>query len=427
VRRRWPLYGLLAGSTISWLGTAMTAVALPWLVLVETGSASRTGIVGFVQMAPYVLLHATAGPLVDRFGARRSAIGGDLAAAVVVAVVPALYAAGLLGFAALAVLIGLAGAARGVADCAANPLIPAAAVSCDVPLERAAGLASSGSRAGMLLGAPLAGVLIGWIDPATVLIADATSFGVAAVLVALSAPRTVHPEVDGSAEPLTLRTYRRQLAEGLRFLWADRLLMGIVTMVALTNLIDVALASVVLPVWVRDQIGSAATLGLIFAVGDAAALAGMLTASWLGPRLSRRWLYSIGFLTGGSPRFFVLALVTSVPPVLIVAAIGGLAAGSLNPIIGAVSYERVPAQLQARVLSAIRASAWIGIPLGSLLGGLLVAGPGLRWTLAALGAGYLLTTLAPFLFPAWRGLQRPDPAATATQPVKTAVSPAALG
>jgi MFS family permease len=120
VRRRWPLYGVLAGSTISWLGTAMTAVALPWLVLVETGSASRTGIVGFVQMAPYVLLHATAGPLVDRFGARRSAISGDLAAAVVIAVVPLLYAAGLLGFAALAVLVGLAGGARGVA---ANPPI----------------------------------------------------------------------------------------------------------------------------------------------------------------------------------------------------------------------------------------------------------------------------------------------------------------
>jgi MFS family permease len=424
VRRRWPLYGLLAGSTISWLGTAMTAVALPWLVLVETGSASRTGIVGFTQMAPYVLLHATAGPLVDRFGARRSAIGGDLAAAAVIAVVPALYAADRLGFAALAVLVGLAGAARGVADCATNPLVPAAAVRCDVPLERAAGLASSGSRAGMLLGAPLAGVLIGWTDPATVLLADAASFAVAAVLVALSTPRVVRSETGEPAEPLTLRTYRQQLAQGLRFLWADRLLMGIVTMVAVTNLIDVALASVVLPVWVRDEIGSAAALGLIFAVSDAAALAGMLITSWLGPRLSRRWLYSIGFLIGGSPRFFALALVTTVPPVLIVAAISGIAAGSLNPIIGAVSYERVPARLQARVLSAIRASAWVGIPLGSLLGGLLVAGLGVRWTLAMLGSAYLLTTLAPFAFPAWRGLERPDPTATTTQQAEPTASPA---
>jgi MFS family permease len=425
VRRRWPLYGVLAGSTISWFGTAMTAVALPWLVLVETGSASRTGIVGFAQMTPYVLLHATAGPLVDRFGARRSAIGGDLAAAGLIAVVPVLYAAGLLGFAALTALVGLAGGARGVADCAANPLIPATAVRCDVPLERAAGLAASGSRAGMLLGAPLAGVLIGWTNPATVLLADATSFGIAAVLIALSAPRTVHSDADESDEPLTLRAYRRQLTQGLRFLSADRLLMGIVTMVAVTNLIDVALTSVVLPVWVRAEIGNAATLGLIFAVGDAAALTGMLTASWLGPRLSRRWLYSVGFLIGGAPRFFVLALVTSVPPVLIVAAIGGIATGSLNPIIGAAAYERIPARLQARVLSAIRASAWVGIPLGSLLGGLLVAGLGVRWTLTALGAGYLLTTLAPFVFPAWRGLERPDPAATAAQPAQPTVDPAA--
>jgi MFS family permease len=107
----------------------------------------------------------------------------------------------------------------------------------------------------------------------------------------------------------------------------------------------------------------------------------------------------------------VLALVATLPPVLVVAAIGGLAAGALNPIIGAVSYERVPAELQARVLSAIRASAWLGIPVGSLLGGVLVGGVGVRWTFAALGVAYLLTTLAPFVFPAWRGLQRPQPTA----------------
>jgi MFS family permease len=92
--------------------------------------------------------------------------------------------------------------------------------------------------------------------------------------------------------------------------------------------------------------------------------------------------------------------------VLVVAALGGLAGGALNPIIGAVAYERVPPRLQARVLGAFRASAWIGIPFGSLLGGALTEGTGLRNALFATGAAMFVTTLAPFVFPAWRGMDR---------------------
>ena len=45
-----------------------------------------------------------------------------------------------------------------------------------------------------------------------------------------------------------------------------------------------------------------------------------------------------------------------------VTALGGLAGGALNPIIGAVSYERVPTELRARVLPAINSLTWAGIP-----------------------------------------------------------------
>jgi MFS family permease len=414
VRRRRPLYGLLTGALISWLGNAMTAVALPWLVLVETGSAARMGVVGFAQMAPYVLLHATAGPLVDRLRPRRSAVAGNLAAAALIGTVPLLYAAGALGFGALCGLVALAGAGRGVADCAGHPLLPAAAAASGVPIERAAGLSSAGARAGMLLGAPLAGVLIAASNAATVLIADAASFAAGALLV-LSVPAAAGTAASGQSDvdgPLTLRGYRRQLGAGLAFLWRDRLLMGIVSTVAVVNLLDIAYASVLVPVWVRSEIGSPTALGLVFGVGDAAALAGLLAGSWLGPRLPRRRVYSYGFLIGGAPRYAVLAVATTLPPVLAVGLVAGLAAGSINPIIGAVSYERVPVPLQARVLSAIRASAWLGIPLGALVGGLLVGAIGVRATGTVLGVAYLLTTLAPFAFPAWRGLDRPEPVGT---------------
>ncbi|MFC7484426.1 hypothetical protein ACFQX7_36470 [Luedemannella flava] len=57
---RRPLVGLLVAETISNLGSRMTMVALPWLVLVTTGSAARTGLVAAVEILPYVLASAWA-------------------------------------------------------------------------------------------------------------------------------------------------------------------------------------------------------------------------------------------------------------------------------------------------------------------------------------------------------------------------------
>jgi hypothetical protein len=46
------------------------------------------------------------------------------------------------------------------------------------------------------------------------------------------------------------------------------------------------------------------------------------------------------------------------------------------------------------------------MPLGSVGGGALVAATGIRTTLWLAAGAYLLTTLAPFVFPAWRGMER---------------------
>ena len=73
-------------------------IALPWLVLVTTGSPALTGLVGFAEMAPYVLAQALGGPLTDRLGARRVSITADLLSAVTIALVPILHATDHLQF-----------------------------------------------------------------------------------------------------------------------------------------------------------------------------------------------------------------------------------------------------------------------------------------------------------------------------------------
>ncbi|HVI38172.1 MAG TPA: MFS transporter, partial [Gaiellales bacterium] len=259
---RRPLYGLLAAYFVSGVGTAMSAVAIPWLVLVTTGSAASTGVVGFAQMAPYVVLQASAGPFVDRFGLRRTFLAGNLAAAAVMCTVPLLHAAGVLSVGLLAALVMAAGAVRGVADCATTPLVPPTAQAGRVPNERAVALFSGANRAAMLAGMPLAGVLIAVIGPARVVLLDGISFAAAVLILAASVPASV-AATRQPAGPRSRRRYASDLAEGFRFLGADRLLIGIVVLVAITNLFDEALTSVLLPVWAHDRVHRAEALGLV--------------------------------------------------------------------------------------------------------------------------------------------------------------------
>jgi MFS family permease len=406
------LYALTFAYGISQLGTSMSALAIPWLVLVTTGSAAKTGLVGFAEMMPYVIFQATAGPFVDRVGLRRSCVSANAVAAVLVCAIPGLYALGSLSLGLLIGLVAVAGATRGAADAAASPLVPRSAALGEVPNERAAGMNSVAQRTGILAGLPLAGVLITATNAATVVLLDGVTFAVAALIIGLLTPLAVD-QAEAPAAPderLTVRTYWSQLREGLRFIRADRLIAGIALMVAITNLLDQSLDSVLIPVWVRERLHHPYGLGLIGGATAFGLVIGALAGTWLGHRMPRHATFAIGYLLGGCPVFIALAFSATLPPVMVAGVLAGLVTGGLNPIIGAVAYERIPARLQARVLGAFKSSAWIGIPFGSLLGGVLTEGIGLSNALLATGAAMFVMTLAPFVFPAWRGLNDRPPA-----------------
>jgi MFS family permease len=80
----------------------------------------------------------------------------------------------------------------------------------------------------------------------------------------------------------------------------------------------------------------------------------------------------------------------------------GLACGVINPILSTAIYETVPEGLRSRVLSVTTASALMIAPLGGLAAGFLAGSVGLVGALLTLGAAYLLVTLCPVIFPAWR-------------------------
>ena len=67
-----PIAALVSAEIVSILGSRMTYLALPWFVLVTTGSAAKMTYVLAAQLAPMALLGIPSGTLVERLGARRT-------------------------------------------------------------------------------------------------------------------------------------------------------------------------------------------------------------------------------------------------------------------------------------------------------------------------------------------------------------------
>ena len=407
-RSRTALYGWLGSEAVSLTGTRVSMVALPWFVLTTTGSATRTGLTAFAEMAPYVVAKAFAGPLVDRVGPRPITIAADLASVLAVGSIPLLHALHLLSFPVLLLAVAVAGLLRGPGDGAKQALVPAVVAAAEVPMERATGLAGAVERLAGTVGAACAGILVAAIGAASALVVDAASFAVSAGMLAATAPRRTRP-VAVTAPGGT--GYLTELREGWDFLRRDVILVAIVTMVAATNLLDAAFSSVLVPVWAEHSGGGATAVGVLFAVFAGGSVAGSLVAASTGDRLPRFWTYVVGFMVAGLPRFVVLALGVPLSWVLAVAVVGGFASGFLNPILGAVIYERIPEPLMGRVTSLNTSLCWAGIPFGGVLGGLLVAGLGLSPALVVVGVAYLAATMLPVLQPQWRRIdeRRPVP------------------
>ncbi|WP_437284597.1 MFS transporter [Sorangium sp. So ce406] len=421
---RRPLYGWLTAEALSLTGTRVSLIALPLFVLETTGSATRTGLVALAETLPLVLFKVLGGPVIDRVGARRVAIGCDLASTLVVASIPLLYDAGLLGFPLFLALVAVAGALRGPGDAAKQALVPALVASAGVPMERATGLASTVERTASMLGAGAAGLLVAGIGAARALYVDALSFALSALVLAWAtrrmvatgsidaAPARAPADAAPAREPAGAARYLAQLREGWDFLRRDRVLLGIAGMVALTNLLDIAYATVLMPVWSVDSGSGARALGLVFAVFSGASALGAVTAAAWASRLPRYTTYLTAFLVCGAPRFVVMALDAPLAAILAVSVAGGFAAGFINPVLGAVIFERIPEPLVGRVSSLTSAMSFALMPFGGLVGGLLIRADGLSFAMVVCGAAYLLVTMLPAVDPRWREMdRRPSPAA----------------
>jgi MFS family permease len=388
VNRR-PFLAFAVAETLSISGTRLSTIAIPWLVLTTTGSPILTGVVAMAEMLPYVVAKALSGPLIDRIGPKRVAIGCDTASVLVVGLVPLLALFGWLDLALLLPIVVAMGILRGPSDAAKISMVPAIAKLADVPLERVTGVAGVIDRLASTVGAAAAGGLIALIGPGLALALNAATFALAAAVVATGIPAF------GRERTETRGSYFAELREGFDFIRRDALLVGIVVMITITNLLDAAWSAVLLPVWTQQAGFDAALLGLLFAVMSAASIAGAAIATATGERLPRLTVYIVAFLLAGLPRFAVFAIDVPLLAVFVTLAIGGFAAGFINPIVNAVIMERIPPAMIGRASALVGALAWALIPFGGLVGGALVALVGLAPTLWLTGLGYFAATLLP--------------------------------
>ena len=405
-----PLYSLFTANAISLIGNVITTIAIPWFVLQTTGSATQTGITGFFTILPVVLAGFFGGTLIDRLGYRRTSIISDLASGITVALVPILFFTIGLEFWQLMVLVFLGALLDTPGGTARAALLPELAEQAGIPIERVTSLTHVIERSARMIGAPLAGFLIGITGTANVLWLDAASFFVSAAMIWLLVPVYKLAHHDREEKP---RSYLDELREGLRFIARDALILAIVIMVMLTNFLDAIFGGVLQPVYVNEVFENALPLGLLIAANGGGAVVGGLIFAAIGHRLPRHATFVAAFVLTGF-RFWVYALYPSLAVLLVVTFICSLGAGPLNPIIGAVEFERIPANMRGRVFGAITAGAWVAMPLGMLLGGVLTENLGTFTMMIGLAITYLITTLSMAFIPAMKEMNRKPQASNAS-------------
>ncbi len=413
MRRRIPLLALYTANAISLSGNVLTLIAVPWFVLQTTGSPARTGITAAVELVATILAAFFGGALVDRLTYRRASVLADLASGATIAAIPALYATAGLAFWQLLALVAVAAFFNTPGVTARQALLPDLAGLGRVRLERANGVAQGIERGSRLVGGALAGLLIAFAGTSDVLYVDAATFLISALLIGALIPRQSHARAPMADEVGERKSgYLCDLGEGLRFLWRTPLIRAIVLTVMITNLLDAPFTPVILPVYAQATYHSPEPLGLAFAAFGAGSLFGVGLYLLAGYRLPRRITFIALFIVVGL-RFWVLALIPSLPVMLATLAVAGLASGPLNPIIGTVAQEHIPAALRGRVFGVITAGANVAMPLALVLVGYALQVTSVQIVLLVEAVCYLAVTLSMLFSRSLRAMDHP-PAAPAT-------------
>ncbi|MCM2416568.1 MFS transporter [Streptomyces sp. RKAG293] len=382
------LAALFAAEAVSNTGTEMAAVALPWFVLVTSGSPGRMGAVMAAEFAGIALCGIPVGQAAARLGPKRTMIVSDLTRAVLIALIPLLHALDSLTFLMLMV-IGFAVGAFFPAYSSSQWLGLSALVGGDEDhLSRAGGLFGAVNEAASFLGPALGGALVALLGPSPVLVIDAASFLVPVALTAAFVP--------GTPPGNTVSADSRGMLAGVRYLLRDGPLARRVLGVAVQGMAWTAMMAT-LPVLALTRFHSGPRLAgwFVAAYGAGSMLGGLVTARIKLPGDRVAVLSICGFAVST----WLLLLPLSRWLVLTGVAATGVTSGMFYARFFAGLTARTAPDITVKVMTAVNAALTAAGPVGFVLAGQLLqhahsARPSLLLvaTSATVGALIVITT-----------------------------------
>jgi MFS family permease len=351
---------LLGAEVISTTGAQMTWIALPWFVLVTTGSATKMSFVVAAELIGVAALGFPGGRLLGRLGARRTMLLCDGARAPLMLVIPILHWTTGVSFAVLLIVAFLLGALAAPYFASQKVIVPELLGEDEKRVSEANALFQAATRTTLLLGPPLGGLLIGLMGATSVLVIDASTYIVSFVLVALFVPQ--RPPVKQEKEDRSIRV-------GIRFIVRDRLLRVWWPSFAVGDAAWNAFF-VTVPVLVLARFGHEPQIaGWLFAAfGIGAVLGNVVFFRFLANRFEGLALIATCAMGQALPLWL---LWLPVPPAALAAAllVSGIANGLVNPSLHTISTLRIPAALRPNVMTTMMVFWALINPLGVFLAG----------------------------------------------------------
>ena len=388
---------LWGGQAVSSLGTGVSQFAFPLLILILTRSPAATGFASALGRAPYLLFSLPAGALVDRWNRKRVMLICTVGLLLCVGSVAAALFAGhltLLQIYLVAFLLGSFAAFSGLAELASITYLVS-----KVQLPTAVAQNEAVYSTALLLAPSLGGFLFG-LGQMFPFVADAASY-VLLLVALLKIRRPLQDVPDKSAHHLL-----REMREGLRWLWSQRLLRVLAVLEAYLDMLLTGSVLIVLVITQRQGV-PAALLGVIFAIGGVGNLAGTLLSIPLQRRIGLGRMLSALLLLflivwpfyGVAPAPWFLAAVVAAWSLI----------DSLNIIqISSYRLTAVPDALQGRVGSLYRMLMFGVMTVGQALIGLSLQYWGVLPTVGALWAGLALIVISLLLRPQVRRATLPE-------------------
>ncbi len=367
---------LWGGQTVSVVGSQMSGLAIPvFAVTFLNINEAQMGYLNAAGTASFLLVGLIAGAWVDRWVKRRVMIFADVIRMVAVALIPILYFTGTIQIWHLFVISGVMGLATVFFDVAYQSFIPFI-----VSKEQIASANSSletTNQLSSIAGPAIVGALLTMFKAPVLLIADALSFLVSTL--SLSAIR----DREESKPKEDRNKLRHEIAEGLQFVWNNKIIRAVSFNTATSNLFSTAQFTLLPLVILRDLKISPAGFGLIESIAAVGGLVGAVSAARLSKWIGEGQVIAVSSVLMGVTAFAPAIASGSSQLVAIVILCAGQFLGMFTVLtynITQVSARQrlCPEHLLGRMNSSIRFFVWGVMPIGALLAGVTATAFGIQ-------------------------------------------------